>query len=96
MPRIAKGAKWIFGWVLVGDDGMLKIPPEAWEWYHFQGGERAIFLKGSRTSGGFAISSSGLIEQMSPAFHVELRMLGYSRFQEDHSVQLPLEEVVLP
>ena len=30
MPRLVKGAKWTFGWVVVGPEREIAIPPEAW------------------------------------------------------------------
>jgi len=29
MPQLVKGGKWVFGWVIVGFQGELTIPPEA-------------------------------------------------------------------
>lgn len=58
MPQLVRGGKWAFGWVLVGPAREIVIPPEAWQEYSFQAGEEAIILAGSRTSGGFAISSA--------------------------------------
>ena len=36
MPQLAKGGKWVFGWVLVGPHGEVTIPPEAWDEYGLQ------------------------------------------------------------
>jgi hypothetical protein len=36
MPRLARGGKWIYGWVIVGPGLALPIPPEAWRQYGFQ------------------------------------------------------------
>jgi len=63
MPQLVKGGKWVFGWVIVGLQGELAIPPAAWVEYGFQAGEEAIFLSGSRTSGGFGLSTSRLLAQ---------------------------------
>ncbi|MBN1438046.1 MAG: hypothetical protein JW929_01445 [Anaerolineales bacterium] len=57
MPRLVKGAKWTFGWVVVGADLEIVLPPDAWQEYGFQPGKEAIFSRGSRTSGGFSIST---------------------------------------
>ena len=48
MPRLVKGAKWTFGWVVVGPEREIVIPPEAWDEYGFQAGDEAIFTPGSR------------------------------------------------
>ena len=61
MPRLVKGAKWAYGWVVVGPEGKVTIPPEAWREYGFQTEDEAIFIPGSRRSGGFGISTPGLL-----------------------------------
>lgn len=61
MPQLVKGGKWVFGWAIVGPQGKLAIPPAAWVEYGFQAGEEAVFLSGSRTSGGFGLSTPRLL-----------------------------------
>jgi hypothetical protein len=53
MPQLAKGGKWVFGWVVVGQDCEIRIPPEAWSEYGFQMQDDILFTRGSRRSGGF-------------------------------------------
>jgi hypothetical protein len=65
MTRLVKGAKWTFGWVVVDPEREIAIPPEAWDEYDFQAGDVAIFTPGSRTSGGFGISTSTLMTEAS-------------------------------
>ena len=65
MSQLVKGGKWVFGWVLVGPQGEVTIPPEAWEEYGFQAGDEVILLPGSRRSGGFGLSTPQLLEQVS-------------------------------
>jgi hypothetical protein len=65
MPRLAKGAKWTFGWVVVGPRGSVPIPPDAWLEYGFQSGEEALLTPGSRTSAGFGLSSQRLMSEAS-------------------------------
>ncbi len=81
MPQLVKGGKWTFGWAVIGPGREIAIPPEAWDEYGFQAGEEAVFVPGSRTSGGFSICISALPveagEQMGGA---GLRVLGRSRF----------------
>jgi hypothetical protein len=55
MPQLAKGGKWVFGWVVVGQQGEVRIPPEAYSEYGFQPGEPVIFIRGSQRSGGFGL-----------------------------------------
>ena len=73
MPRLVKGAKWTFGWVVVGPRREIAIPPEAWDEYGFQVGGEAIFCAGSRTSGGFSISTPGLVAEASERMGGSLR-----------------------
>ena len=62
MPRLVKGAKWTYGWVVVGPTRRIVIPPEAWRAFGFQAGGEAVFLPGSRRSGGFSLSTPGLVQ----------------------------------
>ena len=64
MPRLVKGAKWTYGWTVVGPELEIVIPPEAWREYGFEAGQPAIFLPASRRSGGFAVST---LERMAQA-----------------------------
>jgi hypothetical protein len=96
MPRLVKGAKWTFGWVVVGPEREVTIPPEAWAEYGFQAGDEAIFTPGSRKSGGFGISTSALMAEASGKMGgVGLRGLGRSRFG-DGRVGVPPEVGVEP
>ena len=96
MPRLVKGAKWTYGWVVVGPERRVAIPPEAWREFGFQAGDEAIFTPGSRRSGGFAVSTPELMaevrEKMTGA---ELRELARGRF-EDGWVTVPPEVGVKP
>ena len=38
MPRLVKGAKWTYGWVIVGPAREITIPPDAWREFGFQTG----------------------------------------------------------
>ena len=64
MPQLVKGGKWVYGWVLVGPAREIVIPPEAWQEFNFRAGDEAIFLAGSRTSGGFAITLASRLAKM--------------------------------
>ena len=91
MPRLVKGAKWTFGWVVVGPDRQIAIPPEAWREYGFQAEDEAIFTPGSLKSGGCGISTSALMAEASGKMGgADLRELGRSRFG-DGWVVMPLE-----
>jgi hypothetical protein len=55
MPQLAKGGKWVFGWVVVGQNREIRVPPEAWLEYGFQTRDDILLTSGSRRSGGFGI-----------------------------------------
>jgi len=97
MPRLVKGAKWTYGWVVVGPAREITIPPDAWRDFGFQVGDEAVFIPGSRRSGGFALSTRCLMasasEQMEGA---AIRELGRGRFHEGGTTIVPLEVGVKP
>jgi hypothetical protein len=96
MPRLVKGAKWTYGWVVIGLDREIVIPPEAWLEFGFQSGDEAIFTPGSRRSGGFAVSTPELMAEVSEKMSgVGLRELARGRF-EDGQVTVPPEVGVQP
>jgi len=96
MPRLVKGAKWTFGWVVVGPDRQMTIPPEAWREYGFRAGDEAVFTPGSLKSGGCGISTPALMAEASGKIGgAGLRELGRSRFGDDNVV-LPPEVDVRP
>lgn len=83
MPRLVKGAKWTYGWVVVGPGGEVTIPPETWREFGFQAGDEAIFTPGSRKSGGFAVSTPTLMAEASKKIGgAALRELARGRFEE--------------
>jgi hypothetical protein len=90
MPRLVKGAKWTFGWTVVGPEREIVIPPEAWDEYGFQTGGEAIFTPGSRKSGGFGIGTSALVAEASERMGgAGLRKVGRSRFGNGQVVVPP-------
>ncbi|MBN1316633.1 MAG: hypothetical protein JXA42_14240, partial [Anaerolineales bacterium] len=56
MPQLVPRGKYIFGWSLVGDDGRVIIPPEAFTEYGFTDGENILVIPGSKRSGGFGLA----------------------------------------
>lgn len=81
MPRLVKGAKWTYGWVVIGPEREIVIPPEAWQEFAFQARGEMIFTAGSRTSGGFAISTPELMAEVREKMGgAELRELARERF----------------
>jgi len=83
MPQLVKGGKYVFGWSKVRSDGKIIIPLEAFQEYGFESGENVILMSGSKTSGGFGITSPRLLEG-SPmsAFLGELPQLSEFRMDE--------------
>jgi hypothetical protein len=72
MPQLVKGGKYVFGWSTVEDNGKIMIPPEAFSEYQFTSYSTGILMPGSKTSGGFGLTTlealrdsslSGILEQ---------------------------------
>jgi bifunctional DNA-binding transcriptional regulator/antitoxin component of YhaV-PrlF toxin-antitoxin module len=57
MPQLVKGGKWTFGWSVVSGNGTITIPPEAFSEYDFHEGNDVVLMSGSRTSGGFGVTT---------------------------------------
>jgi hypothetical protein len=92
MPRLVKGAKWTYGWVIVGPARQITIPPDAWREFGFQAGGEAVFIPGSRRSGGFSISTPGLVASVSRRVGgAAMRELGRGRFHERGGTIVPPE-----
>ena len=53
MPQLVKGGKYIFGWAKIGNNGEIRIPPEAYHEYDLKKDKNSILFSGSKTSGGF-------------------------------------------
>ncbi len=94
MPQLAKGGKWVFGWVEVGSNLEIRIPPDAYSEYKFQAGEPVFFLAGSRTSGGFSILRKARLPDSK--IPLERRALAAGVIGENGRVVLPSETGVLP
>ena len=62
MPQLVKGGKNAFAWSVVDEEGRIVIPPDAFTEYHFRNGEKAILMSGSKKSGGFGLTTTGLIK----------------------------------
>jgi hypothetical protein len=94
MPQLVKGGKWVFGWVTVGSQRELAIPPEAWDEYRFQVGDEVTFLPGSRRSGGFGLSHARLLGDV-PA-PLQMRAVARGRVDELGRVMVPEAVKVQP
>ena len=85
MPQLAKGGKWVFGWVVVGQDREIRVPPEAWTEYGFQMRDDILFTRGSRRSGGFGVGRREVLAH-SP---ILARALAEGRIAKQGMVSLP-------
>lgn len=87
MPQLVKGGKWVFGWVVVGPRGELPIPPQAWQEYGFRVAEETVFLRGSRRSGGFGLSTPRLLAE--GAGLLQTRVLARGHIGSDGEIVVP-------
>lgn len=62
MPQITKGGKFVFGWSPICKDGCVQIPEQIIDEYHLFTEDELILISGSKSSGGFVVSRSGLIK----------------------------------
>lgn len=88
MPQIAKGGKWVFGWVVLDPTGKVHIPPEAYTEYGFQSGDPVAFLAGSRRSGGFGVARQ---ERLAAAKILEQRVVAKGIIAEGGCVTFPTQ-----
>ena len=85
MPQLAKGGKWVFGWTTVGQDLDVLVPPAAYQEYGFQAHEEVVFLRGSRTSGGFIMGKRSKVL----ASIIKTRIIAEGTMGEKMKVCLP-------
>jgi bifunctional DNA-binding transcriptional regulator/antitoxin component of YhaV-PrlF toxin-antitoxin module len=61
MPQLVRGGKYVFGWSRVSEGGRIFIPQEARDEYGLKQWDKVIVMSGSRRSGGFAVTTPGLL-----------------------------------
>jgi len=61
MPQLVKGGKHAFAWSVVNKEGRILIPLDAFKEYQFTDGDKAIVMSGSKTSGGFGLTTAQLL-----------------------------------
>ena len=96
MPQLATGGKWVFGWVSMEGDNRITIPAEAYQEYGFQAGDKVVFLRGSRRSGGFAV---GRVERLAAAaggLMLQKRVVSEGEIEADRRVLLPTQIGIQP
>jgi hypothetical protein len=82
IPRLVKGGKWVYAWVILNEEGRLRVPEAAWEHYGFHIGDMVIVIPGSRKSGGFGLTKPALLTRDMP-----LKQLATSAIDPDQCVQ---------
>lgn len=87
MPRLVKGGKFVYGISKIGPAGNIVIPPLAAEEYGFAEGDKVILMNGSRTSGGFGLTTVSFLAKSSLNVIVE-------RLPELMTYQIPEFQVV--
>ncbi len=87
MPQLSKGGKWVFGWVIIGEKGEIRIPHDACLEYGFEDGMRVGFTNGSRRSGGFAMGNAHALLNSK----IQTRLIAYGIIEKDQMVILPKE-----
>ena len=92
MPQLVNGGKWVYGWCLVNNALQIRIPPAAYEEYEFQDGEIALFIKGSKKSGGFGIARQPVVAAM-PFF---ARIFSQGAIGENGIIKVPQSIECLP
>lgn len=70
-------------------DRRIAIPPEAWKEYAFEVGEEAIFIRASRSSGGFTLATPRLIAGTVIRLDAGQRVLGRGHFRTVSQLILP-------
>ena len=85
MPQLEKGGKWVFGWTTIGQDLDMFVPPAAFQEYGFEAHEEVVFLRGSRTSGGFIMGKRSKVLSSI----VSLRIIAEGVMGENMNVRLP-------
>lgn len=61
MPQLNKGGKYVFGWSLIRAGGTVRFPPEAMAEYGLPDDRGVIIFTGSRSTGGFCVTSQRLL-----------------------------------
>ena len=93
MPQLEKGGKWVFGWVIVNQDLIFQIPPDAYDEYGFMTDQELAFTKGSRRSGGFGV---GKHEVLYSNEFMTKRIITKTTMGRNRQITLPTEMGIKP
>lgn len=63
MPQVTKGGKYIFGWSIVSESGLVALPAMAVDEYNIACEQKAVLFTGSKKTGGFCVTRVGLLQQ---------------------------------
>ena len=63
MPQMNKGGKFIFGESVIRPEGLVRFPPQAVEEYRIASEGSVYLFTGSRSTGGFCVTSKQLLGQ---------------------------------
>lgn len=63
MPQLNKGGKFVFGLSELHGDLSVVIPPQAFKEYHVEEDDSLIIFTGSKSSGGFCVTSERMLGQ---------------------------------
>ena len=61
MPQLNKGGKYVFGLSIIGPGNRILLPREALDRYPVHREKRILIFTGSRSTGGFCVTSPGLL-----------------------------------
>jgi hypothetical protein len=90
MPQLEKGGKFVFGWSRVRDDGSLTLPDEAVQEYGLAEVNRIFLMSGSKTSGGFGITTKAFLEK-SPISGILSDNLDLAGFKKEEGKVAPFK-----
>lgn len=62
MPQLSKGGKFIFGWCLIRDNGLIKLPSIIIDEYGLSDKTHIFLVTGSKQTGGFSLMPKHLLE----------------------------------
>jgi len=84
MPRLTKGGKWVYGYVVVGDDRYMRLPYDTCSDYGFREGDAVVFLTGGAATGGFELGTPECVAGLMAS-----RMLGRSIVEAGRRIRVP-------
>jgi len=93
MPQLEKGGKWIFGWIVVNQDLIFQVPPDAYDEYGFMTDQELAFTKGSRRSGGFGVGKS---ETINSNEYMVKRIVAKTSMGKNRQITLPVGMGIAP